>query len=348
MLDFAARITKGRPMPDGAPTKTAGVVVMSAEDGIDDTIVPRLMAAGADLDRVDILQGIQAEHGIEELVLPDHLDAVRQAVKGVSASLVIVDPCTAYLTSTANSWRDHDVRRALRPLAAFAEEAGVAVISSRHMTKAEGGKATYRGGGSIAFTAMARAEFLVAEDPDDGQRRVFACIKANLAPKQPSLTYRLETTEGGVAKVVWGGTSQYTADDLVASMGDPSEKSALDHAKEFLRDELEDGPQPVTKVKGAAREAGIAHRTLDRARSALGVRAKRAGFGKGGAWVLELPPKAVNINNLASYDDNEAVTHDNTTTSHSAPSGRDAWQSMKDEEQKYLDDERAGIQSETP
>ena len=128
-------------------------MILSAEDGYADTIVPRLRAAGADLDRIVFVPAVATDDGEErELILPDHLAALREPVAAVAALLVIVDPITAYLTDAINTWRDSDVRRALRPLAAFAEETGCAVAVSRHLTKQTGSRAIYRGGGSIAFT----------------------------------------------------------------------------------------------------------------------------------------------------------------------------------------------------
>jgi hypothetical protein len=126
LLDLAARVSTGTPMPDGAPVESGGVVILSAEDGEADTIVPRLIAAGADLARINILRGVRTERGVADVILPDHLPALREAVEDVEASLVIVDPFSAYLPGEVNSWRDADVRRALRPLSTFAESLGAA------------------------------------------------------------------------------------------------------------------------------------------------------------------------------------------------------------------------------
>jgi hypothetical protein len=282
-------------MPDGAPVQAGGVVILSAEDGAADTIVPRLIAAGADLDHIVLVTGVQTDKGTDELVLPEHLDAVRGAIATVNAVLVIVDPLNAYLTGTVNSWRDHDVRRALRPLATFAEETHTAVVVLRHVTKAEHKKAIHAASGSIGITGAARAEHLVAEDPDDADRNIFAPVKANLAPRQPSLAFRLEGTEiqtvaglCSVAKVDWCGESSHSADDLV-SISDPEERSALAEAKEFLQDALTDGSRLADDVKREARQGGISGSTLKRAKRELKVKADRRGFGKGGAWWWELP-----------------------------------------------------------
>jgi hypothetical protein len=263
-------------------------VVLTAEDGAADTVVPRLIAAGADLKQVGIVRGVRTEEGAAEFTLPDHVPELAVAVEEYAAGLVIVDPLMAYLASATNSWRDHDTRRALRPLAAFAEELEVTVVASRHLTKQPGGRAIYRGGGSIAFTGAARAEFLVATDPDDETRRIFAPIKANLAPPQPSLAFRLEEGDNGVVHMAWGAESHHTADSLVVGMDD-SERGALDEAKQFLRDELGEGPRPVKQVTRAADDAGISRSTLKRAKHVLKVKSCRSGFGPGSAVFWDLP-----------------------------------------------------------
>lgn len=287
LLDLAARVSKETPMPDGSLPVQGGVVVLSAEDGAADTIVPRLNAAGADLKRIALLAGVRVDGRDEELILPDHLEAVRQAVSRYQALLVVVDPLNAYLTGAVNSWRDHDLRRALRPLAKLAEDTGVALIASRHLRKASGGPALYAGGGSIAFTAAARAEFLVARDPDDDERRVLAIVKSNLAAPQPSLTFRLESTPEAVARIVWGSASPYTANQLVTTIRDTDEQGAVAEAAEFLSEHLADGPKPSVWVEAAAEKVGIKQRTLDRARRLLAVGKRKRG-GRGGHWEMFL------------------------------------------------------------
>jgi hypothetical protein len=293
LLDLAARISTGGTMPDGAPVEPGGVVILSAEDGAADTIVPRLTAAGADLDRNALLTAVRTDTGTDELVLPDHIDALREAVASVNAVLVIVDPLNAYLTDKRNSFKDHDMRRALRPVASFAEDTGVAVVVVRHVTKSERRKAIHAAGGSIGITGAARAEFLVAEDPDDDTRRVFASVKNNLAPTPPSLSFRLESAavdspKGlcSVARVRWLGESKLTADELVSTT-DPDERSALEDAKAFLRAQIGAGGERLAEdVMQEARRIGYAEKTLRRAKSALKIKSTRRGFQGPVYWTL--------------------------------------------------------------
>jgi AAA domain-containing protein len=288
-LDLAARVTTGRAFPDGSAAGLGNVVILTAEDGLADTVRPRLDAMGGNPRRVAVLQAVRDETGERPVSLPEHLDALRQAIFDIDAVLVIVDPFTAFLASYVNSRIDHDIRRTLAPLAKLAEELGIAVLLIRHLNKMSGGPALYRGGGSIGIIAAARAGLVIAEDLDDPTRRILAVVKANLAPRAASLAYRLEPAPNGVARVVWAGESHHTAAALLAVSGDADERSAVDEAAEFLRAELSAGPRPAGDLLRAARQAGHAEKTLRRAKNLVGVRAVRQGFGTGGAFVWALP-----------------------------------------------------------
>jgi hypothetical protein len=296
-LDLAARLSTGGTMPDGHRLpEAAGVVLLTAEDGLADTVKPRLDAASADCARIVALTDVRDGTEPVPVSLPAHLPALRVAVEQVAARLVIVDPLMAFLGSTVDSWRDQDIRRALRPLVTMAEETGAAVLVIRHLTKRPGGQAIYRGGGSIGIVGAARSGLVVARDPADDGSVVLAASKSNLCAPPPSLRYQL-VSEGphGVARVEWLGASQHTADQLMAGPADPDERSAIDTAVAFLQDALDDGPKPVREVIRDARAEGIAPRTLDRARAQLGVRSVPSGFG--GPRTLTLPDSSVSAKN---------------------------------------------------
>jgi hypothetical protein len=289
-LYLASRVTTGRKLPDGSSCPLGGVVILSAEDGEGDTMRPRLDAAGADVKRVAFLRGVRATDGeVNFIELPAHIDALRVAVKQYSAKLVLIDPLSAYWGGSINSWKDHDVRRALAPLTRLAEELGVAIVLIRHLTNGQG-PAIYRGGGSIGIGGAARSVLLVAPDPNDKKSRILATVKSNLCPTPPSVCYTLEEAPGGVASVLWEGVSPHNADALVTAPPNQEARSALDVAKEFLRVELGGGPQPTKTINKLARENGISLKTLERARAELGVIARPGGFGK--RWVLEFPPQS--------------------------------------------------------
>ena len=294
LFDLSARVSTGRPMPDGSPGVEGGVVILTAEDGVADTVVPRLMAADANLNRIVVLKAVRLENMERPPSIPEDIDMMRDAIATVDARMVMVDPLVAYLSSTVNSWRDQDVRHALHQLADLAQETDAAVTAVRHLTKGSGGFAVYRGGGSIGIIGAARSGLLVAKDPDNETDRVLAVVKANLAPEAPSLSYHIETANNDTSRIVWGGESPHSANMLVAGLGDPEEQTALAEAKAFLLEELADGPRTAKQVDKARRDAGIAEKTLRRAGHALGVKHRKVGFGDDGAWVWELPAKMAN------------------------------------------------------
>jgi hypothetical protein len=296
LLDLAARVSTGSALPDGARLDApASVVILSAEDGIADTIRPRLEAAGADLDGVYVLADMSDdEGGRRPPEIPLDLLEVERVIRKRGARFVLVDPLLAFLSGDVDSHRDQDVRRALHGMAAVAERTGAAFLSVRHLTKTTGPRAVYRGGGSIGIIGAARAGLLVAEDPGDDARRVLAVIKSNLAAKPPALGLRLVTDHPlGVARVEWLGPVDYDADSLIGPRLDAHEHSAVDEAKDFLRAELADGPKLARQVIKDAHEAAIAEKTLRRAKSDLGVLSDREGGIAGkGRWLWALPKRA--------------------------------------------------------
>jgi AAA domain-containing protein/uncharacterized protein DUF3854 len=281
--DLAARVTAGLDLPDGTPTETAGVVIVSAEDGANDTIRPRFDAAGGDPTRARLL-------GDEEpFAIPDDIPRLERAVRQVGAALVVIDPIMAFLSGDVNSNRDQDVRRALTPLKQMAERTGAAVVLVRHLNKTPGGNPLYRGGGSIGIIGAARSGMVVGRHPDDEEMRVLAGQKNNLSLPPESLAYRIETADNGAARIVYEGVSEATAGQLLRVPADEEEKSALTEAKEFLLSELRPRPMSAKQVKKNAEEADVAYRTLKRAKQALGVRSEKE---SDGSWTWSLPDKA--------------------------------------------------------
>ncbi len=295
-IDLAARVSRGSAMPleaHGVARRPAGVVLLSAEDGVADTIVPRLLAAGGDPARVlsvtTIIEG-ENERGV---TLPDDLPWLRAAILRVKAGLVVVDPVMAFFGSRTDTHRDQDCRRALHPIARLAEETGAAVLVVRHLNKGAGGNPLYRGGGSIGFIGAARSALLVARDPDDPNRRVVASMKSNLAALPASLAFALEAT-GDTVRVGWIGECAYAAASLLGVAASDKDRSALEEAKDWLLAELTDkdgAPQErhAAELLSDAHKVGISKETLRDAKLALKLTKRRIGFGHGGAWYWSLP-----------------------------------------------------------
>lgn len=286
-LDLAARVTRGHRMPDWKRglDGPAGVVLLGAEDGLADTVRPRLDAAGADCTRVAALKAVRDGDGKPRLPTVADVGAIRAVAREVDAKLLVIDPLSAYMGAGVDGHRDIDVRTVLAGLAQLAEETGLAVLLVRHLNKSGGRNPLYRGGGSIAFIAAARSGLLLARDPDDADKLVLASTKASLAPLGDSLSLRLDTEDGRV-RVAWSGRSERSASDLLS---DPDRSgSAVDEATDFLRVELGSGPVPVSELKSTVREAGLHWRTVERAKERLGFKARKDGFGSDSKWVWEL------------------------------------------------------------
>lgn len=286
LLDLVARVTRGSRMPD----KTGGgspetVVLLSAEDDPSVTIRPRLEAAGADLGRV-VLPNIRTPEGYREPTVTEADVAMLEAViVEHGASLLVIDPLVAYLPDGVDTNSDHSVRRALVRLKGLAERTGCAVVCVRHWRKGPTENALYRGGGSIAFIAAARAGLVVGYDPDDParHRRVLAVSKASLSPIAPSLAFTLAPVGGStVARVQWEGVSPHAANELTREPGKPSK---LEAAAAFLADVLSHGEMPASQACELAKDAGIAPATLRRA-AVDRVKTQKAGDGSHWIWSL--------------------------------------------------------------
>lgn len=288
-LDIAARLSTGRPMPDGTEPDLdgpCGTVLLTAEDGLADTVRPRLDAAGGDPGRVAVIEEVPDPEG--GMRLPDlfDLEVIEAAVKAVGARLVVIDPLMAYLPPDVNSHRDQDVRRALAPLARLADELGVAVVFVRHLNKSGGNNPKYRGGGSIGILGAARAGHIFGEDPDaPDTRRIFAPVKSNLSEPAPPLAYRAVQAENGAVRVEWEGEADHGADTLLDRRS-PEERTKVQEAAHVLEEELSDGPRPVPELHDVADQLGISERTMSRAARRLDVVRQPGGFGEPWEWRL--------------------------------------------------------------
>jgi hypothetical protein len=284
-LDLAARISTGAPLEsDGRIGSPAGVVILNAEDGLADTLRPRLDAAGADCTRI-------VAFDLDHIpMLPTGLPVLRDAIRAVEAQLLIIDPIMAVLSASCDAYRDQDVRLILRPLAALAQDTGVAVLLVRHLTKSPGPKALYRGGGSIAFSAAARSVLLVAPDPNDPTDRILAPVKANLCPPATPLRFSFDPASSDLLRILWKGVAETTADQLVTPppTTPDSDPAAVRDAVDVLRELLKDGPVAAETATKEQRTAGISAYAWKEARRRLHVRAVKESFS--GGWRLQLPP----------------------------------------------------------
>jgi 5S rRNA maturation endonuclease (ribonuclease M5) len=289
-LEIAARVSRGEQLPEHLfqAVGPAGVVILSAEDGLADTICPRLRAARADLTRIRAITAT-ADGGLPSL--PTDIPAIEATALAVGAKLIIIDPLMAYLDAKVDSHKDQDVRRALAPLAAMAERTGAAILVVRHLNKNGGANnPLYRGGGSIGIIGAARSALFLAKDPmdDTGASRVVASTKRNVAKPPPSLRFVLKEVADGMTVIDWCGVSACTAETLMAPLPTEEERSSRRSAEEFLKAALKDGPRDSKDVAAEAKANGVTERTLKRARAALGIIPTKD-QSKDGRWILALP-----------------------------------------------------------
>jgi RecA-family ATPase len=304
----AAMVSRGGEWPCNEGRAPVGnTLILNAEDGADDTLVPRLIAAGADLKRVHIVNAVLQEDGKGRRTfnLQSDLALLERKIAEIGdVVLVIIDPISSYMGNT-DSHKNAEVRGALEPLSEMATRLKVAVLSITHFSKSGAGintKALHRFIGSIAFVGAPRAAFAVIEDPDAGERLLLLHAKNNMARKQQGLAYRLVQIPVGeqniiASYIVWDGEPvQMSADEALRANEDSSDRKAITEALEFLQGRLSSGAEVRAKeAEDYAREAlMISPRTLDRARKKLGVKARReseGGEGKG-KWWWSLPPAA--------------------------------------------------------
>ena len=272
------------------------MLLLSAEDGLADTIRPRLDTLGADATRIHHLAVLRAGEHERAIQLADTA-ALEQAIAETRARVLIIDPMSAYLGST-DSHRDAEVRGLVAPLAALAERTGVAILGIMHLSKGTQRPAIYRAIGSIGFAAAARIVLAVVADDECDDRRILAPVKSNLSAPPAALAYAL--AEG---RLVWepDPVSDVDVDALLAGPG--LDRQEHREADAWLREALAEGPMLSRDVEPAAEQAGIARRTLFRAKHRLHVVAERVGgYGQKGKWYWRLPAAAKGATKSATSD----------------------------------------------
>jgi putative DNA primase/helicase len=307
---MAATISNGGDWPcNEGSTAVGSVIFMSAEDGIEDTVVPRLMAAGANLDRVHIAASATKMDGTRKTFsLKTDVDLLEAKAKEVAdVRLIIIDPISAYMSGTdANG--NAEIREMMEPLSEMANRLHIAVLAVTHLNKGGGGGQTalQRFSGSIGIIAAARAGFVVLEDPESEGRRLLLEVKSNLGPKCKGLAFRMEqrlVAEGIVSSNIFFENeyvAQSSDEALTASEnrgGDGSQTSGKEDVAEFLTEVLAAGPVDVLEVENQARLAGLLgetkrireNKSFRAARKHLGILSQRDGFGPGSRYVLCLP-----------------------------------------------------------
>ena len=257
-LRLAAACTTGGTLPGMKPLPPFQVIYQTAEDGLGDTVKPRLIEAAADLDRVLVI-----DEAKRELTLSD--ERIEKAITQNGARLIILDPIQAYMGEKADMNKANEVRPIFRRLAEVAERTGCAVILIGHLNKAAGGQSAYRGLGSIDFRAAARSVLLIGRVKREPNVRVIVHDKSSLAPEGKPVAFCLDPKTG----FSWVGKYDITAEELLSGAGGNT-ATKTEQAERLILDLLADGKELASEeIEKAAADAGISARTVRAAKKTL-------------------------------------------------------------------------------
>lgn len=262
VLKLAAALSRGLPLPcdDDKEYEPIHIIYQTAEDGIEDTIKPRLVKAGADCSRIRVIDETD-----KELSMTD--DRLEQAIIETGARLIILDPIQAYIGATVDMHRANEIRPVLKHLGIIAEKHNCAIILIGHMNKASGSKSTYRGLGSIDIQATARSVLLVARLRDKPNIRIMAHDKSSLAPAGDAIGFEM-TEDSGMVCI---GPYDITIDELLSGIEGRGKKK-LDIAENFIKEYF--GPNkiiPSNEIMMEAEKRSIKRNTLLSAKKKLGI-----------------------------------------------------------------------------
>ena len=262
VLKLAAALSRGLPLPcdDDKEYEPIHIIYQTAEDGIEDTIKPRLEKAGADCSMIRVIDETD-----KELSMTD--DRLEQAIIETKARLIILDPIQAYIGATVDMHRANEIRPVLKHLGIIAEKHNCAIILIGHMNKASGSKSTYRGLGSIDIQATARSVLLVARLRDKPNIRIMAHDKSSLAPAGDVIGFEM-TEDNGMVCI---GPYDITIDELLSG-NEGRGKKKLDIAENFIKEYF--GPNkiiPSNEIMMEAAKRSIKRNTLLSAKKKLGI-----------------------------------------------------------------------------
>ena len=271
-MNIAAKLSKGESLDGGMnSTEPLNVIYQSAEDGLADTVKPRLEQAGADCEKISVI-----DEQIKSLSMID--ERLERAVIKTGAKLLILDPIQAYLGGGMDMNRANEARDMTKKLGALAEKHQCAIVLIGHMNKAAGNKAAYRGMGSIDFFAVARSVLLVGRVEGEPNIRAVVQIKNNLAAFGHPKAFAL--SEDGFQ---WLGDYEITADEVLGGIVPKANK--MEQAKRLLRElALTTDAIQSNEIFDMADEQGISKRTLENAKREFGIRAKKIN----NSWYWEL------------------------------------------------------------
>ncbi len=302
-LALAATLTAGGRWPDGSRSPRADVVIWSGEDDPTDTLMPRLLAMGADMRRVHFVAGMTADGKRRVFDPASDMEALAAALRALgTVRLLIVDPIVSAIST--DSHKNSETRRGLQPLVDLAASIKCTLVGITHFSKGTQGREPIdRITGSLAFAAVARVVMVAAKDTEQ-DRRILCRAKSNIGPDDGGFAYELRQDElaayPGVcaSSVLWGEAIEGSAREILgAAESQPEEGGALSKAQDWLREFLAEGPQPQREVMSAADAFCHSRKTLRRAKDAIGIESRKMGGdfgGRGAKWFWCLPGETRN------------------------------------------------------
>ena len=258
-MQLAAACTNRKYLPQMEPIEPFNMIFQTAEDGLGDTVKPRLLSAEADLERVLVI-----DDSDDPLTLAD--ERIANAIRENQAKLVIIDPLQAFLGANVDMNRANEVRPIFRKLADVAQATECAIVMIGHLNKAAGAQSTYRGLGSIDITAVVRSLLFIGKVKNDPTTRVIVHEKSSLAPPGQSLAFSLGDEKG----FRWIGAYDISAEDLLAGNEGCKTELKQEQAVKLIREFLSEGRQAlVADINKEAMERGISERTLRLAKNSM-------------------------------------------------------------------------------
>ena len=256
---LTAACTNRKTFPNMEEIEPFNVIYQTAEDGMGDTIKPRLVEAGADLSRVMVIDDTE-----EALTLSD--DRIEKAIRQNQVRLLIIDPVQAFIGADVDMNRANEVRPVFRKLGMIAEKTGCAIVLIGHLNKSSGTQSTYRGLGSIDIMAAVRSLLFIGKVKKDPTTRVLIHEKSSLAPPGETMAFKLGDEEG----FRWVGAYEISADDLLdGKEGKPTE-TKLQRGTKLIYELLADGNAvTIRELDEKAKAQGISQRTMREARSRM-------------------------------------------------------------------------------